>query len=268
MKLQLKIEQPEVVSVGCDPELFLKERRLGEYQSCIGLFGGTKNQPRQLGNRYGFGVQEDNVALEFNIPPANSYTEWLDSIEYALIKLEEEANGYDYDLAIDPIAIFNPDELQHPLAQVFGCDPDVNAWTGEINHRPIMKNPNMRSAGGHIHVGSKPLSTIDVIKAMDLFLGVPSILMDKDRQRRKLYGKAGACRLKPYGGEYRVLSNFWLQNENYRAWVYTQTQRACAWVRGGGVISEGLGHNIQSTINSSNEEMAQMIIAENQLVVV
>ena len=34
---------------------------------------------------------------------------------------------------------------------------------------------------------------------MDLFLGVPSILIDPDTERRKMYGKAGDYRLKEYG---------------------------------------------------------------------
>jgi hypothetical protein len=33
---------------------------------------------------------------------------------------------------------------------------------------------------------------------------------DKDKERRKLYGKPGAFRPKPYGCEYRVLSNAWV----------------------------------------------------------
>jgi hypothetical protein len=33
---------------------------------------------------------------------------------------------------------------------------------------------------------------------------------DKDTERRKLYGKPGAFRPKPYGCEYRVLSNAWV----------------------------------------------------------
>jgi hypothetical protein len=36
--------------------------------------------PRALGERTGFFVQEDNVAVEFNIPPAKTLAEWCESI--------------------------------------------------------------------------------------------------------------------------------------------------------------------------------------------
>lgn len=55
---------------------------------------------------------------------------------------------------------------------------------------------------GHIHIGyNNPEieKSVDIIKAMDLFLGIPSILMDKDTLRRSRYGKAGAFRFKSYG---------------------------------------------------------------------
>jgi len=61
-----------------------------------------------------------------------------------------------------------------------------------------------------------------VIKALDAYLGLPSVLFEKDGMRRTLYGKAGAYRPTPYGVEYRVLSNFWLTEEKYMRWVYQQ----------------------------------------------
>ncbi len=38
-------------------------------------------------------------------------------------------------------------------------------------------------------------------------------MYDKDTERRGMYGKAGAFRPKPYGVEYRTLSNAWLSND-------------------------------------------------------
>ena len=65
---------------------------------------------------------------------------------------------------------------------------------------------------------------------MDLFLGCPSIILDKDNKRRELYGKAGAYRNKPYGVEYRTLSNFWLTSSKLMQWVYKRTAFALNWV--------------------------------------
>src|SRR3546814_7881426 len=38
-----------------------------------------------------------------------------------------------------------------------------------------------------------------------------------------MYGAAGAFRTKPYGVEYRVLSNAWLKDSNLMSWVYKNT---------------------------------------------
>lgn len=52
-----------------------------------------------------------------------------------------------------------------------------------------------------------------IIPLLDLFVGIPSVLIDRDegaKERRKQYGKAGDFRYQPHGIEYRTLSNFWL----------------------------------------------------------
>src|SRR3546814_4146318 len=108
-----------------------------------------------------------------------------------------------------------------------GCSPDYNAWTGGVNPPPdASQNPLMRCAGGHLHVGwteGESLGSIqhvmncsDLVKQLDWYLGLWSLGKDKDKVRRSLYGKAGACRIKPYGVEYRVLSNFWIKNKKSR----------------------------------------------------
>ena len=58
---------------------------------------------------------------------------------------------------------------------------------------------------------------------MDYAIGVPSVLIDSDKARRRLYGKAGSMRHKPYGVEYRTLSNFWLNSDELTSWVYDRT---------------------------------------------
>ena len=106
-------------------------------------------------------------------------------------------------------------ELEHPNAQTFGCDPDFNAWTGRKNPRPKATDKNLRSCGGHVHIGYlegkyKDLAPRSIIKACDLYMGIPAVFMDNGTLRKQLYGKAGAYRQKGYGVEYRSLSNFWI----------------------------------------------------------
>ena len=69
-----------VLAVGADPELFLR-RKDGTPQSSEGLVGGSKDEPLAIpGLADGFAVQEDNVTVEFNIPPAQTSTEFSNSI--------------------------------------------------------------------------------------------------------------------------------------------------------------------------------------------
>jgi len=71
-----------------------------------------------------------------------------------------------------------------------------------------------RFAAGHIHVGYDT-STVppDIMaKFLDLSLGLSTLHLDKQGARRQFYGVPGLFRAKPYGVEYRTLSNFWLRS--------------------------------------------------------
>jgi len=236
-------------TIGCDPEFFLLKQQMPF--SAIGLVGGTKEEPKPLDKR-GFSVQEDNVSVEFNIPPAHNHEEFIDSIEYVMNTLKKKLKKYQ--VSHDSALIFPDDQLLHPKALEFGCEPDFNAWTKRINPRPKATDQNLRSAGGHIHVGTKE-DPIEVIRAMDLFLGVPSIVLDKHgAPRRALYGAAGAHRIKPFGCEYRTLSNFWIFSKETIKWVYDQTAKALEFIEDGETIDEKHGEIIQQCINKSDME--------------
>lgn len=201
-----------IVTVGCDPELFLQDET-GKLISSIGKFGGTKEAPRpmrKLGP--GFALQEDNVALEFNVPPAKNGKEFAANIQTAVDELSKRAARRGLSLAKICSHSFSPDQLDNPKARAFGCDPDYNAYTGDTNPRPQCDDPTLRSAGGHIAFGlqgdSYNLQTY--VKAFDALFALPLLLCDPDTKRRALYGKAGAYRKTPFGVEYRTLSNFWV----------------------------------------------------------
>jgi phiEco32-like amidoligase-type 2 protein len=218
----------ESLTIGADPELFLRQG--DKWKSAIGLVGGSKYAPRALGDREGYFIQEDNVAIEFNIPPAKSLQEFCDSISYSWSEITREVNRIGMTPVAAAAAFFPPEELEDERALVFGCDPDFNAWkNGRRNPRPRSSNEYLRSCGGHVHVGYPSDAKLDKLRAvqlMDLYLGVPSVMMDQDQTRRKLYGKAGAFRNTTYGFEYRTLSNFWLTDPKLVEWTYTQTVRA------------------------------------------
>ena len=242
------------MKIGADPELFLKQGQ--KYISAIGLIGGTKDAPFLI-RADGCAVQEDNVAVEFNIPACEGVDQFVEAINFNLKHIEEVAKANGLSLSIEASAVFDKDQLTHPAAMEFGCDPDYNCWTAQQNPRPKAKNKALRSAGGHVHVGCREegIDPWEMMKACDLFLGVPSVERDKDTRRRELYGKAGACRIKPYGAEYRTLSNYWLQSDDLKKWVYGQVHKAKDWIKEGNTLSDAAGQLIQECINTSNMDI-------------
>lgn len=246
-----------MLTIGADPELFLKQPD-GKFISAIGKFGGTKEKPRQMFGMPGFFVQEDNVAVEFNIPPVQLGLKgvFADVINQALVQIEKEARAKSLELAIIASAEFDSDQLRSPKARHFGCDPDFNAWSLRVNPSPKAKNKKLRSAGGHIHVGGDDVKDkIGLIRAMDLFVGCPSIVHDPDRARRELYGKAGAMRDKPYGVEYRTVSNFWIKSKELSEMVHDQVCQAVAFIRNDSTIPNDDAKKVIQCINNSDQDL-------------
>lgn len=217
------------IKIGADPEVFLKDSN-DEYISAIGIIGGTKEHPLKISNT--ISVQEDNVMAEFNITPATTANAFFTRIRAGVQVLNEISGKRGLNISVDASATFKKKQLLHKKTQEFGCDPDRSAWALESNRPITMKDfPSkyLRVAGGHIHVGfdtpDKNWKRERVIRMMDIFLGVPSVLLDTDNIRHTLYGKAGSYREKSYGVEYRTLSNFWLKG-NLPLWVFRQVQLA------------------------------------------
>lgn len=217
----------QALLIGTDPEFFLKEE--GIYISAHGMIPGTKVEPFPVDKG---AVQVDGMAVEFNTAPAVTAEEFTNNIKTVLHKLREMIPN-NFEFAFDPVAHFDPEylALQPHEAINLGCDPDFNAYTGEMNQRPDVKKP-FRTAAGHLHLGWRDPREIDgedhvvaqmVVRQLDFMLGIPSLLLDPDTQRRELYGEAGAYRTKEYGVEYRVLSNFWLKSPELIKWAHDRS---------------------------------------------
>lgn len=246
-------------TIGTDTELFAQDKE-GKLISLCGKIGGTKENPTQIiGYSNGFALQEDNVSIEFNIPPVICVDQWCDSITRMIIYIQnEKLNNIGLSICKEASATFSEDELQHPQALIFGCEPDFNAWTGDVNEKPFCNNFQLRTAGGHVHVGTSN-NMIDATQAMDLFLGVPSVILDCSPAsiiRKKLYGKAGAMRPKPYGFEYRVLSNFWVFDRELIEWVFYNTKDA---MNSNIKFTKKRALEIQECINTNDIELAKSL---------
>lgn len=205
-----------IATVGCDPEVFISEG--GKVISAIGWVGGTKERPIPVIHG---ALQEDNVLAEFNIDPASTSEEFIFNIETVMGALQSKI-GADKAIQIKAHHVFGEDIRSQEAAMVFGCDPDLDAWTGQWNPPPP-KYGLLRTAGGHVHIGyPQPSKEVSIMlgRLCDYYLGLPSVILDTDTERRRLYGLAGACRIKPYGVEYRTLSNFWLRSKALQGWVF------------------------------------------------
>lgn len=254
-------------TIGSDIEVFA-QNQFGKHIALCGMIGGTKENPLQIENLPdGFMFQEDNVSLEFNIPPCKQQYEWDAYIETIKIQAKEKLTTLNLIMSTDSSASFDNDQLLHPKALIFGCEPDYDAWKKIENHKPQAKNPNLRTCGGHIHVGSD-INRVEGVRNMDLFLGVPSVLLDSSPsaiERKELYGKAGAMRPKPYGWEYRTLSNFWIFDEKLTHWIYSNTWKAC---RFGRKLTPKEGKRITSCINTNNKQEAENICKEYNITLI
>lgn len=253
-------------TLGTDTELFAVDKS-GKHKALCGLVGGTKEHPKpMLESATGFAYQEDNVAVEFNIPPAYDAWVWREYINYAKNHLELKLNqelglSFSKNCAVS----FDKDELSHPNALIFGCEPDYNAWKLVENKKPTAKDKQLRTAGGHIHVGSS-MDMIRGVQNMDLFLGIPSVILDDSPEsvmRRELYGKHGAMRPKPYGWEYRVLSNFWVFDDKLIDWVWNATNAALEFTHKFTKKEEAI---ITRCIDTGNKEVAANLVKHYGLI--
>ena len=144
------------------------------------------------------------------------------------------------------------------------------------NEPPFIEYKSFRSCGAHIHLGHQKDDgneflldfdgKIRTIKAMDAVHGIISTILDNSNNaiaRKKLYGKAGAHRIKNYGVEYRVLSNFWLKSPELVMLVYNLTKDVLKIIREEKDIKliEVIGeHEIQNIINKGLIEEAKKVL--------
>jgi hypothetical protein len=209
-------------TIGTDPEFMLT--REGKYKSAIGVVPGSKHKKHKIGNFYFY---YDNVMAECTVPPSKSREEFVDTIRNALHAYSKLVSPHK--LLIQASQEFPKSELQSEEAMRIGCDREACAYALIEPDPPedAFRAGTLRSAGGHIHLGATiaqdPFGCLFTIRMMDLFLGVPSIWLDKDitsKRRKELYGLAGRFRKPEHGAEYRASGNFWLASPRLVELIY------------------------------------------------
>lgn len=216
------------ILIGSDPELFIYNKDKAEIVSAIPFIPGTKEQPYVIGDK-GYALQTDNILAEFNIPPCKTVEEFLHHMNYMKAYIQDHIAKIDPALTLlhMPDGHLKEEELQHPQAKEIGCSEDYDAWRdGEVNPKPAEFPGTLRTVGCHIHIGySDPIAPINIliVKFCDLFLGVPSVLIEPKNERRQVYGSAGSFRHCRYGVEVRTLSGYFLKNDELLRWVFNNT---------------------------------------------
>lgn len=226
--------------LGCDPELFLT--------NADGIIGAEKViDSKGILASNGAAVL-DGVQLELHPAPSTCRQTLAANIanifQAISTALTHRTDGIK--VSFDPVVTVSKKELDtlSEQAKKLGCSPSLNTHKPNAILKVAKCNERMRSAGGHLHLAAGPqfhgplgpdrkptdnADTIRFVNLLDIFVGLPSVLIDRDpnaSKRRRVYGRAGEHRLPPYGVEYRTLSNFWLRNYILMSFVFGQARQA------------------------------------------
>lgn len=238
------------VTIGADPELFVFDIEKKNYVSAHNLLPGSKWAPTKvpLG-----AVLPDGLAAEFNIEPAKNRKEFLKNLNHVRRIMSKMISKTNKNLVLleTPTAYFEKDYFNKLPEDVLnlGCDPDYNAYTLKANKKPETDKP-MRTGSGHVHIGFMDTEIEDIyddgymstcaslVKELDFVLLPASRTWDDDEERATLYGAPGAFRPKPYGVEYRSLSNKWLKEKWTQMYVHDATKAVTnLWLKGQKFVS-------------------------------
>lgn len=207
------------ITIGADPEVFVRTFKDKQFIPICGLVGGTKGAPVPMVPKSTYKWLEDGAALEFNFKPTPSY----ETFTNMCMEIQQMASKLMSDKGLEVVfaseADFRPGILEmFPEAMQIGCAPDFSAYDFiEGNTTPrekpdILEFGNKRFAAGHIHIGYTDKETVprEVAAMMfDAFVLLPTLRWDTQGGRRKFYGQAGLFRPKSYGIEHRSMSNWW-----------------------------------------------------------
>jgi hypothetical protein len=170
---------------------------------------------------------------------------------------------------------YDENELADPEVRIFGCDPSWDIYTGSVCKKPSADEVgNMRCAGFHIHVGVPFLLSVEEIErfifCMDICCGLPSVIIDRDRDRKKLYGTPGDFRMSREEHltrmEYRSLGANCHGSSEHIGYFFDQTLQAIEMYNSMSEMEDLPDdfrynwHKVQEAIATSNEELVQQLM--------
>lgn len=269
------MQKLEKVTFGSDPEFGLINRYTGKAISANGQFPGSKKKPADIGRKCG--IQVDGVNLELTIPPVTTKEEFVGAIMYGKKEFQKIASKVDESIQVISSSSMEYDEeqLSDPEVRIFGCDPSWDIYTmGECKKPSADQVGNMRCAGFHIHVGVPYLLSVDEIErfifCMDICCGLPSVIIDRDRDRKKLYGTPGDFRMDRKDHltrmEYRSLGGNCHGTPEHIGYFFDQTLQAIEMYNNMSEMEDLPDdhkynwHKVQEAIATSNETLCQELM--------
>jgi hypothetical protein len=264
-------------TIGTDVEFFVIDEQNNSI-SVEGKLGGTKRNPLSIGN--GCNRQEDCVLAEFGTPPVmyGEEDKFVEYLTHCRKKGNEILEEFNLKLLACSSRHFDKKELNTEQAMTFGCEPSFNVYTQSVSIIPSPEEiGTLRSAGFHIHIGfpknffndeySYIQATEKIIKLMDLHLGIPSIVMDMDLERRSLYGKPGDFRFRNLENgifvlEYRSLGGGLLGCEDSIRYIFNQTCQVIDRFLKGEEVPSNIEEDIRKIILNNNLVEAKNLISK------
>ena len=257
MKKHFKLEN---ITIGSDLEMFIKNSETGELASAIGVFGGTKKEPKYIGELCY--IQEDNILVEANIPPVTNFPDFYKYISY--IKNYVNTNYPQFMLHYSSSERAPLNLLLNDKAREFGCEPvlivDYNNDGDVIPDDEFemgiadKQYSNKRTGGFHLHFGyNNPTPEVnrEIVKLFERNVTLPLLKHDIDEHnRREFYGKAGEYREKPYGLECRSIGSYFLKDESTMKMVWDGVQKTIQDFNQGDRVSKNEFAIIKDLINN------------------
>tara|TARA_R110000851_G_scaffold37319_4_gene96454 strand:+ start:872 stop:1627 length:756 start_codon:yes stop_codon:yes gene_type:complete len=237
------------ITIGHDSEFGLtKNNRI---ISALDVFG-SKVYEDENGRAFA-----DNMNCEIAINPVTTLQGFHDKTTNLLQYVTDRGYGQ----AMLPVIRYDDKYLDHPDARISGCNPDFNAYFMENNNAPDFTDMDgTRSCGAHVHAQLTSGNPYWFTRWMDALVAVPLLKYEDKSTRRSLYGGAGCLRVKPYGAEYRSLSNVWLGDKARREFVWEMTHKAVVLSETTDPASIEMWEDIPTAIDQHDVDLAQRCI--------
>lgn len=244
----------KMVTFGSDPELFVIDKSAEVIPS-----------PAVITHNSNI-VKPDGFQIELNPSTSTCRQSASSYIEIALNEARDMAvrSGYDLSFKVGHIISESVWKQVGSTLKRFGCNPTLNVHEKSFKRVTGLRE-KFRAGGGHIHLGIviAKENVTKLVTLMDIIAGNTCVLIDRDpdnARRRTNYGRAGEYRLKSYGLEYRVLSNFWLKK--YLLWSMATglLRNAYSLVHNQALSDELISRfnlrDIRDAINNNDKELA------------